>query len=72
MVRIRGKKVADVRGSKLLKKGILLKKLPEGTYKVSVLAITVLNQRLSGSRTYHSCTMGSGKIKAHHTKSHHP
>jgi hypothetical protein len=42
---------------------VTLKKLPSGTYKISVLAITVLNQRLYGSRTYHSCTKSSGVIK---------
>jgi hypothetical protein len=75
VVRIDGKRVADIRGAKqlkkALKKGIILKKLPGGTYKVSVLAITVLKQRLSGSRTYHSCKKGPGKIKLHHGKHHH-
>jgi len=65
VVRIKGKKVADVKGVKRLKKGVTLKKLPSGTYKISVLAITVLNQRLFGSRTYHSCTKSSGIIKLH-------
>ncbi len=41
------------------------KKLPSGAYKISVLAITVLNQRLSGNLTYHSCTKSSGAIKLH-------
>jgi hypothetical protein len=75
VVRIDGKRVADVRGVKRLekafKKGIFLRKLPSGTYKVSVLAITVLKQRLSGSRTYHSCKKGSGNIKLHRGKHHH-
>jgi hypothetical protein len=48
---------------------VTLKKLPSGTYKISVLAITVLNQCLSGSRTYHSCTKSSGAIKLHGGKS---
>ncbi len=65
VVRIKGKNVADVKGVKRLKEGVTLKKLPSGTYKISVLAITVLNQRLSGSKTYHSCTKSSGAIKLH-------
>ena len=65
LVKIKGKKVADVKGVKRIKKGITLKKLPSGAYKISVLAITVLNQRLSGSKTYHSCTKSSGAIKLH-------
>lgn len=71
VVRINGKQVADVRGVKRLKKGIVLGKLPSGTYKVSVLATTVLNQHLSGSSTYHSCTKGSGQINLHGSKPHH-
>jgi hypothetical protein len=71
VVRINGKKVLDVRGVKHLKKGLVLGKLPSGTYKVSVLATTVLNQHLSGNSTYRSCTPGSGKIKLHSKKPHH-
>lgn len=71
VIRIEGKKVLDLRGVKRLKQGILLAKLPNGTYKVGVLAITVLNQRLSGTSTYHSCTKVSGKIKLHRTKPRH-
>jgi hypothetical protein len=71
VIRVNGKKVLTIRGVKHLRKGIILKKLPSGTYKVSVLAVTVLNQRLTGSSTYHSCTKGSGKIKLHGGKSHH-
>ena len=72
LVKINGKKVALVRGVKRIKKGITLKKLPSGTYKISVVATTVLKQHLSGSRTYKSCGTGSGKIglkggkKKHH------
>jgi hypothetical protein len=71
VVRINGKKVADVNGIKHLKKGILLKELPSGIYKVSAVATTVLKQRLSGSRTYRSCAKGSVKIKLHRVKKHH-
>jgi hypothetical protein len=58
VIRVNGRRVADVRGIKRLKRGVTLKKLPNGTYRVSVLAITVLNQRLSGSSTYRSCKNG--------------
>ena len=63
VVKLNGKKVADVKGIKKLKKGITLKKLPTGTYKIGVVATTVLKQHLTGSQTYKSCTKGSGKIK---------
>jgi hypothetical protein len=53
----------------------VLRGLPAGTpaawlhiYKVSAVATTVLNQRLSGSRTYRSCAKGSVKIKLHRVK----
>lgn len=72
VVKINGKKVADVKGVKRLKKGVTLKKLPSGTYKISVVATTVLNQHLSGSKSYRSCTKGTGKIKLHRViKAHH-
>lgn len=71
LVKINGKKVADVKGIKRLQKGITLKKLPSGTYKISVVATTVLKQRLSGSQTYKSCTKGSGKIGLKRVKKHH-
>lgn len=73
LVRVNGKKVADITDPEALKKSIRLKKLPEGTYKVSVLAITVLNERLTGRRTYRSCVKGPGKIKVPGGKVHsHP
>jgi hypothetical protein len=66
-----GKKVADVKGVKLLKKGITLKKLPTGTYKISIVATTVLKQHLSGSQNYKSCTKGSGTIGLKRVKKKH-
>jgi hypothetical protein len=51
VVKINGKQVALLKGVKRLKKGITLTKLPTGTYKISILATTVLRQRLSGSQT---------------------
>lgn len=71
LVKINGKKVADVKGVKNLKRGITLKKLPTGTYKISVVATTVLKQHLTGSQTYKSCIKGSGKIKLKRVKDHH-
>ncbi len=65
LVKINGKKVADIKGIKRIKKGVTIKNLPAGTYKVSVVATTILKQRLTGSQTYQSCTKGSGKIKLH-------
>jgi hypothetical protein len=65
VVTINGKTAARVRGVKSVKKGVTLKRLPSGTYKIGIVATTVLNQRLSGSKTYHSCTKSSGKIKLH-------
>ena len=71
LVKINGKQVTDIKGVKRLKKGITLTKLPSGTYKISILATTVLRQRLSGSQTYKSCTTGSGKIGLKGGKKHH-
>jgi hypothetical protein len=62
--------IALVKGVKRLKKPTLTK-LPSGTYKISILATTVLRQRLSGSQTYKSCTAGSGKIGLKGKKHHH-
>ncbi len=71
VVKIGGKQVANVRGVKRLKSVIVIKNLPSGAYKVSVLVTTVLEQQLSGSSTYHSCTRGSGKIKLKRVKKTH-
>jgi hypothetical protein len=68
VVKIGSKKVVDVKGVKTIKKGITLKKLPSGTYKISVVATTILKQKLTGSQTYKSCTKGSGKIKLKRVK----
>jgi hypothetical protein len=63
LVKLNGKKkLADIKGNKQLGKAIVLKGLPSGTYKLSFQATTVLNQKLTGSRTYKSCTKGSGTI----------
>jgi len=67
-ISVNGKKVTTVKGVKAIDKalkkgGITLTKLPSGTYKISVTATTVLHKTLTGSQTYKSCTIGSGKIK---------
>ncbi len=67
LVRVNGKKVADVRGNKRLQRKIVLGGLPEGPYKVRIVAVTVLNQRFSRSRTYRGCT---GKLKVPGPKAH--
>jgi len=71
VVKINGKSVADVKGIKVLKKGITLKKLPIGSYKISIVATTVLKQHLSGSQSYKSCTTGSGNIGLERVKKKH-
>jgi hypothetical protein len=64
VIKIGRHKLADVRNLKKLKKPIMLKNLPGGSFKLKVLAITVLDQHLSGSRTYHQCKRSrSHKIK---------
>jgi hypothetical protein len=71
LVKIGSKKVADVKGVKAIKKGIVLKKLPaSGSYKISVVATTILKQKLTGSQSYKACGKGSGKIKLKGKKGH--
>jgi hypothetical protein len=65
VVRVRGRKVADVRGVARLKRGVVLKRLPTGSYTIKIAAITVLDQKLSGRRTYHSCGKRPGSITLH-------
>jgi hypothetical protein len=68
-ISVNGRTLRRVRGVKKLKKAITVTHLPNGSYTVKVIAVTVLGQRLSGSRAYSSCTNGSGKIKLHgHSK----
>ncbi len=68
VVKIKKRTVADVRGVQRLRRGIVLKGLPNGVYTLKIVATTVLNQRLSGRRTYHSCGKGSSvKVPLHRT-----
>jgi hypothetical protein len=55
IVRFNGAKVADVEGSKRLRRPLVLNDLPEGGFKVRVTAITVLEQRRSRSRVFRGC-----------------
>jgi hypothetical protein len=66
VVWVNGKKIANLRGAKKLKHAIRLKHLPNGRFTVKVLAVTVLNHRLTGSRTYMGCGGASGDLKLHH------
>jgi hypothetical protein len=70
LVRVRGRRVADVRGVARLRRGVVLKGLPAGTYTLQVTATTVLDQRLSGRRTYHSCGQGSSTVPLHEPRHH--
>jgi hypothetical protein len=61
-IRVNGKKIATVRGSVNLHKAIVLQDLPEGKYKVRVVAITVLDRRFSRVRSYRGCKSSSAKV----------
>lgn len=70
VVQIGHRRIADVRGVARLRRGIVLKGLPTGSYTVRVLAITVLDQRLSGRRVYRSCEKrSSGNVPLRHPRS---
>jgi hypothetical protein len=70
VVRLHGKKIADVRGVKRLRKAVVLKGLPSGgKYTIEVTATTVLNRKLTGRRTYRSCGKNSsGSLPLHGPK----
>ena len=76
VVEINHKKVLERHLAKISKsstKTILLKHLPSGTFKVTVIVITVLKQRFSLSRTYHpqSCKVShKTKHRAHGKRKH--
>lgn len=65
LVRVNGEKVATVHGSANLHRKIVLSDLPEGKYKVRVVAITVLGQRFTRSRYYSGCKSSLGTVGAH-------
>lgn len=70
VIRIKHRKIADVRGLKRLQHSIVLRGLPSGTYTLRIVATTILDQRLSGKRTYHSCTRlnSTSKVRLHGRK----
>lgn len=70
VVWIKRRKIADVRGAKRLKRSIVLKGLPSGTYTLRIVATTILDQKLSGKRTYHSCARlhSTSKVRLHGRK----
>jgi hypothetical protein len=69
-IRVNGKKIATVRGSANLHKAIVLQGLPEGKYKVRVVATTVLDQRFSRIRFYRGCRSSSATIGGHGPRPH--
>jgi hypothetical protein len=70
VIKIAGKKVKAIVGTEKLKKPIVLKNLPEGSFKLSIVATTVLNERLKGKKKYRTCVTGSGKIRLPGAKIH--
>jgi hypothetical protein len=68
VIRVNGKKKVDLRGVKELKKAIVLKHLPNGSYTIKVLAITVLKQRLTGSVKYHACSKSPTGVSLRHSR----
>jgi hypothetical protein len=70
VVKIDGKRVRAIVGAEKLRKPIVLRSLPDGAFRVTVIATTVLNERLKGNRKYTRCATGSGKIRLPGAKSH--
>lgn len=69
-IRVNGMKIATVRGAVKLHKAIVLRDLPEGKYKVRVVAVTVLDRRFSRVRSYRGCKSSSAKVGARGTRPH--
>jgi hypothetical protein len=70
VVKVNGKKAKAIVGTEKLRKPIILKDLPDGAFRVSVVATTVLNERLKGNRKYTTCGPGSVKIRLPGAKNH--
>lgn len=67
VIRIKRRKIADVRGVARLQHGIVLKGLPGGSFTLKIVATTILDQKLTGKRSYHRCGRHRGhKHGAHH------
>jgi hypothetical protein len=71
VVRLRRRKLADVRGVQRLKRGIVLRGLPSGTYTLEITATTVLGQKLSGKRVYRGCAQPKSKRRTHRRRGPH-
>jgi hypothetical protein len=72
-VRLGAHKLTVLRHGRKFTATINLKGLPRGTFTVHILATTVLGQRLSGHRTYHTCRRKAakhGSSKSPHARSH--
>ena len=70
VVKVNGKKAKAIVGPEKLQKPIVLKNLPDGAFKVTVVATTVLNERLKGNKRYTTCGTGSGMIRLPGAKNH--
>ena len=70
VVKVNGKKAKAIVGTEKLQKPIVLKNLPDGAFKVTVVATTVLNERLKGNKRYTTCGTGSGMIRLPGAKNH--
>ncbi len=55
MIRIKRHRIADVQGVKRLRHAIVLRGLPSGSFTLKIVATTILDQKLTGKRTYHRC-----------------
>jgi hypothetical protein len=55
VVKLGSRKITVLRQGRTFTATVNLKGLPRGTFTVRIVATTVLGQRLSGSRTYHTC-----------------
>jgi hypothetical protein len=71
IVWVNGKKVISIHTARKLKQPIRLTHLPNGRFKVKILAITILNHRLAITRTYHSCKKAHNKHRHGKTPKHH-
>jgi hypothetical protein len=69
-IRVNGMKIAAIRGSVNLHRAIVLRDLPEGKYKVRVVAVTVLDRRFSRVRSYRGCKSSSVKVGARGPRPH--
>jgi hypothetical protein len=68
VIRIKRRRIADIRGVKRLEHGIVLKGLPNDAYTLRFVATTVLDQKLTGRRTFHRCKQHTHTIKLNRAK----